>query len=602
MATLTPSPKQQFFDANGNPLAGGKLYTYAAGTTTPLATYTDSSGSVANSNPVILDSRGEASIWLGAAVYKLKLATSADVELWTVDNISAYNYDVLTSLAASSGSSLVGFIQSGASATSRTVQSKLRDTISVKDFGAVGNGVADDTSAIQAAINAVIAAGGGDLYFPEGKYLHSGLTVNWANAPIRFHGAAYNAQTGYGSELFYTGLTVSLTFEGNGAAYNGYVIENLRISASTTANHWALKFNKCTFPLIQHCYISGFGDASGGGIYFTGLNNSIDQTEWVTVKDVYFSNCFNGIYSDNTDCNDFTIAECFFSGGAGASIRGDNGGGAHTFGFQRWNILDNRFYTGSSVTLIDFKGGARGLVVDGNYFESSLSEVVCLYVNGSLKSTGIQFSNNNVTRQPPSGRGVVEIGYCDGVNIFSNTYTPVSTGTRSMLQLVDAAVDNFQVERPRFPLSSSLPNTARTFSGTAYVTDLVTNRSSVQLLSSEFTCGRLIATQNPTTEWGLNLYGHGFLSIASGATSDIPVGSGIVVIHSNTSQNAAMFLCYGAGTVTKIAGHSSIVSGSPAAGEIGFYYNAGTGKYRIENKKVFTEFLNLSLQKTNSSS
>ncbi len=54
----------QFLDDNGDPLAGGKLYSYEAGTSTPLATYTDVTGSVANSNPVILDSGGRASVWI----------------------------------------------------------------------------------------------------------------------------------------------------------------------------------------------------------------------------------------------------------------------------------------------------------------------------------------------------------------------------------------------------------------------------------------------------------------------------------------------------------------------------------------------------------
>ena len=88
MTTLTPTPKQQFLDANGNPLSGGKVYTYAAGTTTPLATYTDQGGSTPNTNPVILDSRGEAAIWLGTAAYKFKLTTSAEAEIWTVDSIA----------------------------------------------------------------------------------------------------------------------------------------------------------------------------------------------------------------------------------------------------------------------------------------------------------------------------------------------------------------------------------------------------------------------------------------------------------------------------------------------------------------------------------
>ena len=89
MAVLTPSPKMQFESAAGVPLSGGKVYTYTAGTTTPLATYTDYTGATPNSNPIILNSRGEASIWLGAASYKFKLTDANDVEIWTVDYISA---------------------------------------------------------------------------------------------------------------------------------------------------------------------------------------------------------------------------------------------------------------------------------------------------------------------------------------------------------------------------------------------------------------------------------------------------------------------------------------------------------------------------------
>jgi hypothetical protein len=58
MAVLTPAPKTAFVNAAGEPLVGGKLYTYIAGTTTLQTTYTDSTAATANTNPVILDSRG----------------------------------------------------------------------------------------------------------------------------------------------------------------------------------------------------------------------------------------------------------------------------------------------------------------------------------------------------------------------------------------------------------------------------------------------------------------------------------------------------------------------------------------------------------------
>ena len=88
MASLTPTPKQQFFDANGNPLVAGKVYTYAGGTTTPIATYTSQTGATANANPIILDSRGMASIWLQPTVaYKFVITDENDVTQYTTDNI-----------------------------------------------------------------------------------------------------------------------------------------------------------------------------------------------------------------------------------------------------------------------------------------------------------------------------------------------------------------------------------------------------------------------------------------------------------------------------------------------------------------------------------
>jgi hypothetical protein len=81
----------QFFDNNGVPLAGGLLYTYLAGTNTPTATYTSASGSIANLNPIVLDSSGRPSneIWLtGGTSYKFVLQTATGTQIWSMDNLS----------------------------------------------------------------------------------------------------------------------------------------------------------------------------------------------------------------------------------------------------------------------------------------------------------------------------------------------------------------------------------------------------------------------------------------------------------------------------------------------------------------------------------
>ena len=80
----------QFFNNDGLPLNAGKLYTYQAGSTTPLSTFTDSSGLIANTNPIILgtDGRPPSTIWLTEGFfYKFVLKTSADVTIQTYDNI-----------------------------------------------------------------------------------------------------------------------------------------------------------------------------------------------------------------------------------------------------------------------------------------------------------------------------------------------------------------------------------------------------------------------------------------------------------------------------------------------------------------------------------
>jgi hypothetical protein len=85
----------QFFDNNGNPVSGGKIYTYEAGTTTPLATYTSSNGNTAHTNPIVLDAAGRVpggEIWNQLQLYKFVLKTSTEVLIATYDNVgSSFN-------------------------------------------------------------------------------------------------------------------------------------------------------------------------------------------------------------------------------------------------------------------------------------------------------------------------------------------------------------------------------------------------------------------------------------------------------------------------------------------------------------------------------
>ena len=90
MATLATNVSFQCLGLDGKPLAGGKVYTYSAGTTTNKATYTTMAGTVANPNPVILDQNGKAKIFLGDGSYRLQIKDSNDALIDDIDQISRY--------------------------------------------------------------------------------------------------------------------------------------------------------------------------------------------------------------------------------------------------------------------------------------------------------------------------------------------------------------------------------------------------------------------------------------------------------------------------------------------------------------------------------
>ena len=193
----------QFFDNNGVILSGGKIYTYAAGTTTPQATYTSALGNTPHTNPIILDSAGRVpggEIWLTNGLdYKFKIDTATNILIGTYDNV--------TGAIGAIDASDVGFTQAGTGAVAQTVQTKLEQYVSVKDFGAVGDGVADDTAAIQAAINAVIYnnttvqanASKHKVLIPAGLYritdtIHLGYGTSFTSVFVEGEGMRYRCE------------------------------------------------------------------------------------------------------------------------------------------------------------------------------------------------------------------------------------------------------------------------------------------------------------------------------------------------------------------------------------------------------------------------
>jgi hypothetical protein len=214
MTSYTLSPVwgagAQLFDNSGNVLTGGKIETYEAGTTTPAVTYTDPIGNFFNSNPIVADASGRLAneIWLPInGAYKFVLKDANNVLIATYDNIPSIPQPPIVNDASSisyeqgytvtAGAFTVGatylitsigttnFVGIGAAANatgilftatgvgsgtgtaeySRTVQTKLRETVSVTDFGAVGDGVTDDSVAIQNAINSLSS---GVVILPKG--------------------------------------------------------------------------------------------------------------------------------------------------------------------------------------------------------------------------------------------------------------------------------------------------------------------------------------------------------------------------------------------------------------------------------------------------
>jgi len=322
----------QFFNNDGVPLAGGLIYTYSAGTNTPAATYTTNAGSIAHSNPIVLDSAGRVptgEIWLTDGVsYKFVLKDSTGALIATYDNIVGINsnfvnftnsQEIQTAAAnqtlftltttqyqpgtnslsvfvdgvnqygpgaqyaytetSSTSVTFVSGLHVGASvkfttsqlntsgsvdaeqvsynppftgAVATNVEAKLAQTVSVKDFGAVGNNIVNDTAAIQAAVN----SGAKEIYFPNGTYVITSINIT---SGMRLFGPGILKKTSVtGTSMFNID---SNNVEIDGLTFNGASVSTLIPTANTADN--AIYVSGTSTPLqytnikIQNCTING---------------------------------------------------------------------------------------------------------------------------------------------------------------------------------------------------------------------------------------------------------------------------------------------------------------------------------------------------------
>lgn len=248
----------QFFDSNGNPLSGGLICTYVAGTTTPQATYTTSAGNIQHANPIQLDAAGRipgGEVWvLAGQSYKFVIETSNSVLIGTYDNLVSYGdastirfvgfkgqIGVVENLAGADGSDWIGFLPNDTNAVARSAQDKNRDVISVKDFGAKGDGSTDDAIAIQNALNH--NSGNVSVYFPAGVYIIKSTILIPQNHATKMYGDGFNPQETtnpvQGTVIKWAGSANGLMFSSNvsgGANTSGLIIKDMRFDGDNIAS------------------------------------------------------------------------------------------------------------------------------------------------------------------------------------------------------------------------------------------------------------------------------------------------------------------------------------------------------------------------------
>lgn len=350
-AVLAPIPFLRYTSTStGLALIGGQVFTFAAGTTTPQATYTDSTGTVANTNPIILNARGECTCYLNPSLsYKFVFKDALGNTISTYDNVRSLDYD--------------------------------HSVFYAEDFGAVGDGVTDSTSFIQAAIDQ--APAGSIVAFGVGNFKFSSITVSKA---LTLRGSGKIGST----ILTCSSATldaISVT------TVNPVEICEMQIQASVTRTAGA-------FIKVAPASGSNF-DACIRRVEFVspwiGIN-FLDAADF-TVEDCYFANYGNiGIQVADVaspDSGDSTIFNNTFDAGGsgtGTAILQNSSGGLR--------ILCNKFLNGNFHYLGSFVSAPTNtsiLLIQGNSSEFAKSANFALTASSATTFSCAVIENNQLT-------------------------------------------------------------------------------------------------------------------------------------------------------------------------------------------------------------
>jgi hypothetical protein len=379
----------QFFDNNGVPLSGGLLYTYLAGTTTATATFTSSTGLSAHSNPIVLDSAGRVpeEIWLTAdTLYKFVLEDSNNVLIGAWDNLPGIsNANTLAADLANTsnialGDALIGFKQTFAlgvmpGAVGKTLNNKMQDLVSVKDFGAKGDGTTDDTASIQAAIN-LACTYGGNVYLPAGTYKISAALVFTMNSvvidPIKRPSMSGDGMAA--TTIFQTANANGIEVIGHDPQPAGYSLFQDFTLYGYQKNKLGFALKDIAFVTINNVYIAGWST----GLYGANVLSSTFNDLVIRFNDGGFYFEPDAAFGFVSEPNAIIMSNCTVGNN---DSYGGKVIGAGTFNYTGGSIEANGFGTDLSsakwgLAIVDAGGklaqqAACAFNISGVYFEAN---------------------------------------------------------------------------------------------------------------------------------------------------------------------------------------------------------------------------------------